>query len=593
MADDLVINVRQIGNYPLKTPVNPADLVLIQENGLGGPYKSTTALDLISTSLSGSGGQAGIGLPLPSDALGTGVIASNLVTPIGCNQGYNFYTNNLGVVSYLNSGQAGRWCFDGSTLTFGFAPPGTPGAAVAFATPMVTFSNGGDMGLASGTLVLGRDPTGAMDSVTLQYLQAQVAALNTTINNNRTNSVISFMSRTGAVTLNPTDIQFGGGALANNANLTGTPVAPTAVLHTSTTQLATTAFVLNELNDLVVNGVVASFNGRVGVVTLTAGDLTNAGGALLDSPAFIGTPTAPTAAPGTSTYQLATTQFVTSSPQFAGVPTAPTANPGSNTGQLATTAFVTNAVAESTAGVSSFNGRTGAVTFTAGDLNSVGGALLNSPVFVGIPEAPTAPGGTNNTQIATTAFVLQEVAAATVGVASFNGRTGNVTLLSSDIASAGGAPLASPQFTGAPEAPTPLTADNSTNLATTAFVHSVVATIPAGGVTSWNTRTGAVTLQGSDVSAAGGALNASPTFSGVPAAPTASPGTNTTQLATTAFVTAAVAAVPAGPTGPTGPTGPQGPTGPTGQGISIIKAASQSDALTQSSSNPNAIFYWV
>jgi hypothetical protein len=35
---------------------------------------------------------------------------------------------------------------------------------------------------------------------------------------------------------------------------------------------------------------------------------------------------------------------------------------------------------------------------------------------------------------------------------------------------------------------------------------------------------------------------ASPTFTGVPAAPTASVGTNTTQLATTAFVTAAVGA---------------------------------------------------
>jgi hypothetical protein len=34
----------------------------------------------------------------------------------------------------------------------------------------------------------------------------------------------------------------------------------------------------------------------------------------------------------------------------------------------------------------------------------------------------------------------------------------------------------------------------------------------------------------------------SPTFTGIPAAPTASPGTNTTQLATTAFVTAAISA---------------------------------------------------
>lgn len=39
---------------------------------------------------------------------------------------------------------------------------------------------------------------------------------------------------------------------------------------------------------------------------------------------------------------------------------------------------------------------------------------------------------------------------------------------------------------------------------------------------------------------------ASPTFTGTPAAPTATAGTNTTQIATTAFVTTAVAAVSGG-----------------------------------------------
>jgi hypothetical protein len=39
---------------------------------------------------------------------------------------------------------------------------------------------------------------------------------------------------------------------------------------------------------------------------------------------------------------------------------------------------------------------------------------------------------------------------------------------------------------------------------------------------------------------------ASPTLTGTPTAPTAAPGTNTTQVATTAFVTAAVAAAPGG-----------------------------------------------
>ena len=36
-------------------------------------------------------------------------------------------------------------------------------------------------------------------------------------------------------------------------------------------------------------------------------------------------------------------------------------------------------------------------------------ALNTSPTFQGVPKAPTAPTGTNNTQLATTAFVHQEI----------------------------------------------------------------------------------------------------------------------------------------------------------------------------------------
>jgi hypothetical protein len=61
-------------------------------------------------------------------------------------------------------------------------------------------------------------------------------------------------------------------------------------------------------------------------------------------------------------------------------------------------------------------------------------------------------------------------------------------------------------------ATTPATADNNTNIATTAFVK-----------------------------AQGYALLASPTFTGTPAAPTAAVNTNTTQIATTAFVNAEIA----------------------------------------------------
>ena len=73
----------------------------------------------------------------------------------------------------------------------------------------------------------------------------------------------------------------------------------------------------------------------------------------------------------------------------------------------------------------------------------------------------------------------------------------------SDIATK--APLASPNFTGIPLAPTANAGTNTTQLATTAFVQGILS---------------------------------GPTFTGVPAAPTASAGTNTTQIATTAFVQA-------------------------------------------------------
>lgn len=69
---------------------------------------------------------------------------------------------------------------------------------------------------------------------------------------------------------------------------------------------------------------------------------------------------------------------------------------------------------------------------------------------------------------------------------------------------------------------------------------------PTSAVTSVAGKTGAVTLTSSDVGL-GNVTNeskatmfTSPTFTGVPVAPTATPGTNTTEIATTAFVATAV-----------------------------------------------------
>ena len=85
-----------------------------------------------------------------------------------------------------------------------------------------------------------------------------------------------------------------------------------------------------------------------------------AGKAPTNSPALTGTPTAPTAAQGTNTTQIATTEFVnteiaadisgkadSASPTLTGTPLAPTAAQGTNTTQIATTAYVQAEVGQS------------------------------------------------------------------------------------------------------------------------------------------------------------------------------------------------------------------------------------------------------
>jgi hypothetical protein len=202
---------------------------------------------------------------------------------------------------------------------------------------------------------------------------------------------------------------------------------------------------------------------------------------------------------------------------------------------------------DSSAEVVSFNGRGGIVTLTSSDVTSSLGftpANVVSPALTGNPTAPTRTSGDNSTNIATTAFVASALTANVV--TSFNTRQGAITLTGPDITNAGGALLASPTLTGTPTAPTPTLGDNSTKLATTAFVGSAIA---AAGVSSFNTRTGAITLTSSDVTTALTYTPVNPAtaaLTGTPTAPTATVGTNTTQIASTAFVTTAVNGVTGG-----------------------------------------------
>ena len=97
---------------------------------------------------------------------------------------------------------------------------------------------------------------------------------------------------------------------------------------------------------------------------------------------------------------------------LTGTPTAPTATVGTNTTQVATTAFVLANASVTPNATTSVKG----IVKLAGDLGGtadlptvpalVTKANLASPALTGTPTAPTAPAGTNTTQIATTAFVL-------------------------------------------------------------------------------------------------------------------------------------------------------------------------------------------
>jgi hypothetical protein len=127
---------------------------------------------------------------------------------------------------------------------------------------------------------------------------------------------------------------------------------------------------------------------------------------------------------------------------------------------------------------------------------------------------------------------------------------GNVNLAYSDIS--GAAPLSSPGFSGIPSGPTAASHNNSTQLATTAYVDGALNTL--GGVVTLTQGTGiiitgtggAYTISANTtvlatqayVTGLGYAPLASPTFTGTPAAPTPSTADNSTKLATTAFVKA-------------------------------------------------------
>ena len=288
---------------------------------------------------------------------------------------------------------------------------------------------------------------------------------------------------------------------------------------------------------------------------------------------------------GNVTNESKATMFA--SPTFTGNPIATTQTAGNNTTRLATTAFVTTAVGNVTAS----NVGLGNVT------NESKSTMFTSPVFTGSPTAPTQSSGDNSTKVATTAFVQSALTAedtiAEMNDVTISGTPAQNSLLAygsgskwhnKTFAQLGLATLDGPNLFGTPTAPTPSTSDNSTKIATTAFVQAVVDTedtlaemgdiglssLGNGELLQYNstsskwenktlaelgissstnlaTHTNDTTNPHSVTATQVGLGNVtneskatmftSPTFTGTPLAPTASAGgTGSTQVATTAYV---------------------------------------------------------
>lgn len=101
-------------------------------------------------------------------------------------------------------------------------------------------------------------------------------------------------------------------------------------------------------------------------------------------------------------------------------------------------------------------------------------AKLDSPNFTGVPTVPTANAETNNTQAASTAFVKN----------ALSGIDLSKYALKSDLNTK--ANINSPALTGTPTSTTPASSDNSTRIATTAFVKALVGAAHNGGIVSAN-----------------------------------------------------------------------------------------------------------
>lgn len=114
-------------------------------------------------------------------------------------------------------------------------------------------------------------------------------------------------------------------------------------------------------------------------------------------------------------------------------------------------------------------------TFSSLRFNSTTGTL-SAISFSG--NATTQATTDNSTNLATTEFVKNNIS----GLSSIYATIASLSNYLTIVASSAFAPLASPTFTGTPKSTTPITSDNSTNIATTAYVQNNINNLLVNGV---------------------------------------------------------------------------------------------------------------
>lgn len=225
------------------------------------------------------------------------------------------------------------------------------------------------------------------------------------------------------------------------------------------------------------------------------------------------------------------------SPALTGVPTAPTAAVGTNTAQLANTAFVTKAVGDSLPLFTAIDSTTDWNTITAP-------GWFSNILSVASPNSPGASASyyyclvlkysTSATQVA-----FPYGAGAQPGTISYRSLYQGVWTVWSDVAT-----LFSPQFTGIPKAPTAAVGTNTAQIANTAFVQAAIASLVASSPAALDTLNELAAALGNDPNFATTITNllalkaplASPVLTGTPQAPTAPQFDVDLSIASTAFV---------------------------------------------------------